>query len=138
MRRRSVAFLVIALVAGGSAACTGSASPGPPATPSPAGSAPAVWPPPPDAPIPTDPAVVASTLRRADAELRSALPAWVGEPLSARPPEDVVLLALYEQRVFGTIADRPGLVRRMAATLPAGLAAAVRANVEANRSLRSL
>jgi soluble lytic murein transglycosylase-like protein len=138
MQRRSVAVLVIAVVAGGSAACTGSASPGPPATPPPVGSVPAPWPPPPDAPVPTDPAVVASTLRRADAELRSALPAWAGGPPTARPPADVVLLSLYEQRVFGTIAERPGVVRQVVAKLPAGLAAAVRANVAANLSLRSL
>jgi soluble lytic murein transglycosylase-like protein len=50
----------------------------------------------------------------------------------------VVLLALYEQRVFGTIADRPALARRVVAMLPADLAAAARANLAANRSLRSL
>jgi Transglycosylase SLT domain len=144
MRRRSIPFLLIVLLAAGSAACTGPTpqrSPGADASaavPSAGGSAPAAWPPPPDAPIPTDPAAVASTLRRADADLRRALPGWAGGPPSARPPANVVLLALYEQRVYGTIASRPAAARRVAAMLPAGPAAALRANVAANRSLRSL
>jgi hypothetical protein len=126
------------MLAAGSAACTGSIPPTRPGTPSAGRSASAAWPPSPDARIPTDPAVVASTLRRADADLGRALPDWAGGRPSARPPANVVLLALYEQRVFGTLAGRPALARRVVTMLPAGLAAAARANLAANRSLSSL
>jgi hypothetical protein len=140
MRRRSIPFLLIVLLAAGSAACTGPTAQRSPRVGAPAagGSAPAVWPPSPDAPIPTDPAIVASTLRHANADLRRDLPGWAAGPPSARPPVNVVLLALYEQRVYGTIASRPAAARRVAAMLPAGPASALRANVAANRSLRSL
>src|SRR5262249_7790420 len=57
---------------------------------------------------------------------------------SARPSANVVLLSLYEQRVFGTLGGHPALARGVVAMLPAGLATAARADIAANRSLRSL
>ena len=138
MRRRTLSLGVVVLLGAALSGCTGSSPPGTLDTPSPGVSAPVAWPPPPNAPIPTDPEVVASTLRRADADLGRALPPWAGGPRTAHPPADVVLLALYEQRVYGTLADRPALARRVVAELPSDLAAAARANMAANRSLGSL
>jgi hypothetical protein len=135
MRFGTAFFLLLAMCL---AACTGPPAPAPQWTPSNGGSAPREWPPPPDAPIPTDPAVVVATLRHAEADLDRALPGWAAGPRSAHPPDDVVLLALYEQRVFGTLANRPALARRVVSLLPGDLAAAARANLAANRSLGSL
>src|SRR5690242_10210115 len=138
MRYRAVSFVFLVVLAAGSAGCTGGAAGGGSSSPSSGGSVTGAWPPSPDAPIPTDPAAVASALRRADADLRRALPGWAAGPPSARPPANVVLLSLYEQRVYGTLADEPALARRVVTLLPAALAAAARADMAANRSLGSL
>jgi transglycosylase-like protein with SLT domain len=138
MRRRAVPIVILVVLATGSAACTGAPAAGNSGSPSPGGAAVAAWPPGPDVPIPTDPAILASTLQHADADLRRSLPPWVGGPTSARPPTDVVLLSLYQQRVYGTLAGNRSLARRVVAMLPGHLAAAARANIAADRSLGSL
>jgi soluble lytic murein transglycosylase-like protein len=116
-------------------ACTGSSPPATSASPS---AAPSVWPPAPDAAIPTSAAAVAAALERDDADLRPALQAWTSGAPESRPPEDVVLLALYQQRIYGTLAAHPGLFRQVVYALPADLARAARANIAADRALGSL
>src|SRR5438552_3964318 len=115
MSRRAILLLAVALWL---ASCTGSSPPTPDGAAPTGGHAARAWPPPPDAPIPTDADVLASTLLRADADLVRALPGWAGGPPAAPPPMNVVLLALYEQRVYGTLADRPAAALRVAAMLP--------------------
>src|SRR6185437_1881246 len=71
-------------------------------------------PPPPDAPLPSTPALVAKSLAQTDADLRTAIAAW--SPKSAPAPRAVVLDALYEQRLYRLLARNAKLAD---ATLPA-------------------
>jgi soluble lytic murein transglycosylase-like protein len=50
----------------------------------------------------------------------------------------VVLLSLYEQRVYGTLAGRRAVARQVVSMLPRALAVAARANIAADASLSSL
>jgi membrane-bound lytic murein transglycosylase B len=72
-----------------------------------------VSPPPPNASLPHEPATVAKALTDTRADLRRAITAWT--PKSKAPPRDVVLYALYEQRLFRLLARDTKLA---AATLP--------------------
>jgi soluble lytic murein transglycosylase-like protein len=77
-------------------------------------------------------------LERVAGDLRSAILVWTGGPAGSSPPDRVVLLSLYQQRIYGTLAAHPALSRQVLAALPDDLARAARANVSANRSLGSL
>jgi membrane-bound lytic murein transglycosylase B len=59
-------------------------------------------PPAPQTPVPRDPAVVAEELTETEAALRAAIGEW--KPKSASPPRDVVLYALYQQRIYRVLA----------------------------------
>lgn len=141
--------MTIALAA--AAGCTGSPDPAttsttsgaPPggattattATPPSAPAAPA-----PDAPIRGDAAWAADALTRTDVALDQAVDAWRddGDPARGEPPRTVVLLALYQQRVYRFLARHPALARRTMAKLRRPLAAQVDDNVTAIRDLLSL
>jgi len=96
----------------------------------------AVAAPPPDQPLPQQPALVAKALTETDADLRAAIARWT--PKSAPAPREVVLDALYEQRLFRLLARDAKLA---AATLPAlqpGLRAGTRDLLAAHRELYRL
>ncbi|RCG33161.1 hypothetical protein DQ384_01600 [Sphaerisporangium album] len=110
----------------------------PPGTPRPSAHGDAL--PAPDAAVPTDPERLAEALVRTDAALGRAVDAWLGEDRKAdgEPPEPVVLLSLYQQRVYRLMGHRPELARRVVERLPSRLAARARDDAEAARSLFSL
>ena len=70
-------------------------------------------PPAPQAPIPRDPARLAQALSATSAELRAAIVRWT--PKTAAPPRDVVLYALYQQRIYRLLGQEKNLAPR---TLP--------------------
>ncbi len=114
---------------------SGPSSTVPPAAPGSAGFVPA-----PDSPIPTDPTLLAAVLEEATAALRGSIDAWIhdGDPSRWPPPRPVVLQALYQQRVYGTLAHDRQLARRVIARIPRGLAREAQANVTAGAELLSL
>jgi soluble lytic murein transglycosylase-like protein len=129
---------------------TGSVAPTPTPTPAPRPAAEATSPAPrphpeallpaPNAPIPRDPAALAPALTRTTLALRSAIDRWTqaGGTGSGPPPRAVVLLALYQQRVYRDLDQDPKLAARTIARLPAGLATEARTNVAAGTRLFSL
>ncbi|MBO4270455.1 lytic murein transglycosylase [Microbispora triticiradicis] len=134
-------------VSGGAEAPAASATP--PEPPSGGPSAPATpeqpppaeaKPPAPDAKIPRDPAALAEALTRTTALLRDAVDDWrrTGDPARGQAPEPVVLLALYEQRLYRHLARNPGVASRTYGKLSKDQAARARDNVTAVRDLLSL
>ena len=95
------------------AACDGlgSGSPSAPTSPSPPG---------PRAPLPRDPGPLAASLGETSSALREAIDRWLadGRPDRGGPPRDVTLLALYEQRIYVFLTERPRLARATLARLP--------------------
>jgi len=73
----------------------------------------ALAPPAPNAPLPHQPALVAQALTRTHADVRAGIAQWA--PKSADAPDNVVLTALYEQRLYRLLARDTKLE---AATLP--------------------
>jgi membrane-bound lytic murein transglycosylase B len=59
-------------------------------------------PPAPDAPLPRQPALVAQALTQTDADVRAAIAHWT--PKSSAAPRELVLDALYEQRLYRLLA----------------------------------
>jgi hypothetical protein len=120
-------------------AATPSPSPQVPPSTTPDGG-PAARLPAPSAPIPSAPEALATALSRTTLALRKAVDAWSagGGPNAWPPPRDVVLLALYQQRIYRALAQDPPLASRVVARLPAGLAQEARTNVEAGTQLFSL
>jgi len=136
MRRPATAWaLVLLLVLTLPAAC-GPSRGG--AAPTPSGPAPVTVVPSPGAPLPTDPGSLAQMLVVVDRRLATGLRQWVAAGAPAPTPTGVALLALDQQRVYGTLASNPGLARAVIARLPADLAGPTANNVAADRSLGSL
>ncbi|MEU9885968.1 transglycosylase SLT domain-containing protein [Sphaerisporangium sp. NPDC051011] len=110
----------------------------PPGTPRPSAHGDAL--PAPDAAVPTGPERLARELVRTEAALGRAVDAWLGDDGKAEgePPEPVVLLSLYQQRVYRLMGHRPELARRVVERLPSRLAARAADDAEAARSLFSL
>jgi hypothetical protein len=71
--------------------------------------------PPPNASIPREPAALVARLRRTDDDLAAAIRAWDRQ---GRPPRDVTLLALYQQRVLRLLGREPALARAVEARYP--------------------
>jgi membrane-bound lytic murein transglycosylase B len=90
----------------------------------------------PDAPLPRDAAAVAAALIPTRADLYRGIEGWLrsAKPSPAAPAE-VVLNALYEQRIFRMLARNDRLATATVARLPAGDAAAARDIVAAHREL---
>jgi hypothetical protein len=90
-----------------------------PASPTPAGPG-ARFAPAPNSPIPTGAASLAATLARATHALRASTVAWLatGDPVDERPPGDLVLQALYEQRIYRDLMRNPALSRVVLTRLP--------------------
>lgn len=154
MRTTVPAALLIASLL---AACSGSPAAGPTtqspfssstpavATPSPSASvSPAPPPtallPQPDQPIPEEPAALAATLAETTDALRAAIDTWTGEgdPSTGNAPEDVVLLALYQQRMYRMLGRHPKLADLTVPLLPARLRGEARADLGAAAGLFSL
>jgi membrane-bound lytic murein transglycosylase B len=92
-------------------------------------------PPPPDQPIPRDPAVLAGTLTSTTRDLRAEIDAWGG---AGATPEPVTLLALYQQRMYRLIARKRALGNAVLARLPEDVAAEARDTVRGRRELLAI
>jgi hypothetical protein len=94
----------------------------------------------PDQAIPEDPSALAAALTTTTDALRSAVDAWTGEgdPSSGQAPEDVVLLAMYQQRIYRMLGRHPMLADRTVPLLPGRLRGEARADLGAAASLFSL
>ncbi len=76
----------------------------------------AVTPPSPDAPIPRDPSTLAVTLVDTTEALHRSIDSWTGQgdPSKGTAPGDVVLRALYQQRIYRFLARNRALAERRA------------------------
>ncbi|MEU7940637.1 lytic murein transglycosylase [Microbispora bryophytorum] len=94
----------------------------------------------PDEAIPKDPKRLADALSRTSERLRDAIDDWrrTGDPAKGEAPEPVVLLSLYEQRVYRYLARHSTIASRTYGKLPEDMAARARDNVTAIRDLLSL
>jgi soluble lytic murein transglycosylase-like protein len=94
----------------------------------------------PDEPVPTDPSALAAALSGTTDALRAAIDGWTntGDPSSGQAPEDVVLLALYQQRIYRLLGRHPLLADRTVPLLPKYLRGEARANLGAAAGLFSL
>jgi membrane-bound lytic murein transglycosylase B len=115
-RRALTALLACAIAAAAAAASLGSAAPGPRAA------------------IPQDPAALARTLVDTKARLTQAVDAWRSQG-DQKPPGEVTLDALYDQRIELLLATTPALERSTLPRVPAGIAREVRTNLAAKREL---
>src|SRR5215207_808693 len=104
-----------------------------PASPTPGGTTAEL--PRPDAPLPRDPGELAAALASSSIALDAAIDRWrtEGEPSSGRPPSDVSLLALHQQRIYRLLGPRPALARATVDRLPMTLRRVARDNVLARR-----
>jgi soluble lytic murein transglycosylase-like protein len=95
----------------------------------------AAAPPAPNAPLPTTPPTIAAALSETTASVNDAIDAWRADGAAPPAPDDLVLLALYQQRLTRLLSRRPQLT---GATLPLLLPAVrtfVRDVVVAHREL---
>jgi hypothetical protein len=94
----------------------------------------------PDRPLPREPEPLADLLTRTTRSLRRSIEAWApgGTPSTARPPEDVVLLALHQQRIYRLLGRDSALAAATIDRLPGWLAGEARANTTAAAGLFSL
>jgi membrane-bound lytic murein transglycosylase B len=83
--------------------------------------------------IPRDPAVLAKTLTSTTDALGVAIAHW--RPKSAAAPDDVVLLALYQQRIYRFLATKTSFARATLKLLPRQLARAAGDMLAAHREL---
>jgi soluble lytic murein transglycosylase-like protein len=77
----------------------------------------------PDAPIPTAADALAGTLARTTSALRASTAHWLatGAAVTERPPHDLVLQALFEQRIYRELMRNPRLTHAVLARLPEDL-----------------
>lgn len=122
------------------AASSGSGGTSPPATSTHAAPAPARALPSPEQPISRRPGTLARALTETTHALRRAIERWRtdGDPARGDPPRDVTLLALYQQRIYLLLTDRPRLGDRTLAKLNGSVRAEARDTLGARRSLKRL
>ncbi|MFL5842680.1 MAG: lytic murein transglycosylase [Thermoleophilaceae bacterium] len=86
------------------------------------------------------PARLAARLATTTRELDSAIAKWLATrpAAGAKPPRNVTLLALDQQRIYRLMRSNPGLGQKALATAPARLQASARDNFAAGRSLARL
>jgi soluble lytic murein transglycosylase-like protein len=96
----------------------------------------AVGPPPPDEPLPRDPRTLATAHVRTHSALYSGIDGWLrsAKP-SPDPPADVTLNALFEQRIYRSLARNDALARATLRRLPIELLPAARDVIAAHREL---
>jgi hypothetical protein len=94
----------------------------------------------PDARIPRRPARLAESLVAATGDLRAAIDRWraEGDPARGRPPREVTLLGLYQQRIYLVLGSRPRLARFTLARLRGRVRAEARDVLIVRRALRRL
>jgi membrane-bound lytic murein transglycosylase B len=140
LRRRALVLGVALLVA----ACSGGTASPEPSSPKPlvsseggASQQPAGSQiPAPDQPVPQDPTVLSTVLERTTQDLYDAIDRWLArDPNATRSPEDVQLLALYQQRITRVLAHESPLAARVIGLLSPSVAAITRANVVASQRL---
>jgi membrane-bound lytic murein transglycosylase B len=90
-------------------------------------------PPPPDSPIPARPADLARALTSTSTSLRASIDTWRGQ--GDKPPLDVTLYALYEQRLYRYLSGHATVASATIARLPRALASSARDIVTAHREL---
>jgi len=90
----------------------------------------------PNAPLPREPGSVAIALAQTNADLRTAIAGWT--PKSADPPREVVLYALYEQRIYRQLGRDAKLADATLPLLTSELRAASRDLLVAHRELYRL
>jgi Transglycosylase SLT domain len=88
------------------------------------------------APIPKEAAPLASTLLQTTADLEKAIGNW--NPKSSAAPQSVVLLALYQQRIYRLLTRDSGLATRTLALVPRDLQKVSRDLLAAQRGLYRL
>jgi hypothetical protein len=114
------------------------ASPSPSTSPSPSPSTEPAEPlPAPDELIPAQRGELARVLELTFSSNRDAITAWYrrGDPATWPPPRDVVLLTLYEQRIYRWLASRPSLSQRIIDRLSRRVAREAGRNVAASHAL---
>jgi membrane-bound lytic murein transglycosylase B len=92
--------------------------------------------PPPNALLPRSPQQLAATLTKTTSALDEALGRW--RRAGGRPPEDVVLYALYQQRIYRLLVRDERLARLTLARLPGSLVGVSRDLLIAQRELHRL
>ncbi|MFF5210172.1 lytic transglycosylase domain-containing protein [Streptosporangium sp. NPDC000396] len=91
----------------------------------------------PDVPVSTDPVKLAGALKETTTALNEAIDGWI-KGAQERPPQDVVLLALHQQRIYRAMARSTALAQETIRRLPKQLAAEARDNVTAVGKLLSM
>jgi hypothetical protein len=94
-------------------------------------------PPPPGAPIPRDPAKLAARLELTTRGLDDAIDVWRASG-ARRPPQDVTLYVLYQQRIVILLTEKPKLSREVLSRLPSEEARPLRSELAGRRGLRRL
>ena len=89
----------------------------------------------PDEPLPAVSIVLADRLAEVTDDTNAAAGAWLASGAGGPPPDEVTLGALYQQRVYRTLARKPASAARVSRALPARHRAALRDTVAALRSL---
>ena len=127
---RRIALAVIVVLAGGLLlpACGGAQEPAEGSLPSPREA------------IPRAPAALARALTDTSRDLHAAIDRWraTGDPSRGRTPEDVTLLALYQQRLYMFLGTRPGLASEVRPLLRGAASAEARDILTARRTLERL
>ena len=98
----------------------------------------AAAPPPPGAALPTYPRAVAAALIDTTASLDAAIDAWRADGPAAPAPNDLVLSALYQQRLTRLLSQRPQLASATLPLLRSKLRAFVSDVVAAHRELTAI
>jgi membrane-bound lytic murein transglycosylase B len=91
----------------------------------------------PNAPLPATPAALATALGATESALSSGIDAWRASG-AARPPGDVTLTALYEQRIYRLLSARRALARATLARLRPPRLTFARDVITAHRELAAL
>jgi membrane-bound lytic murein transglycosylase B len=94
----------------------------------------------PSEPLPRDPAALATRLTQVGGDLNASIGEWLrnGDPSRGGPPEAVTLQALFVQRAYRLLAQRPRLASATLPRLPARLRPSSRDVVTAIRDLMRL
>jgi hypothetical protein len=93
-------------------------------------------PPAPAAPVPQQPERLARAVTRNASSLEAAIERWGNK--ASKPPTDVTLYALYQQRAYRLLARQPALAAATVRLLPRALAIVSRDLLAANRNLYGL
>ena len=125
-------MLVVLLVAGGEEEGSRPAAPAAPTRPP--------GPPSPEAVLPVTPQLLAAEVTQTTRALRMAIDAWTaeGNPLRERPPENLVLLAMHQQRLAFAMNGQPRLGDTTLALLPADVRDEAADTVAARRALADI